>query len=193
MASATPYLNAVSTRRTIYSLKPQLPAGVSIQDVQSTIQTVVKDTPTSFNSQSVRAVILTGESHKKAWDHVVKSLPEGDAQMRPKSIRDEAYGSVIFFSDGPTVAKLQEGFPAYSALFPQWADHSNGAAQIHSWTALELQGLGCHLQHYNPFVQAALPSDIPADWTVQAQLVFGAPAGAAGEKTFIENPVKTYK
>lgn len=186
------YLNAIATRRTIYKLKPELPAGVTIDKVKDVVQAIIKDTPTAFNSQSNRAIILTGETHKQVWDSVVKALPNEDAARRPASVRDEAYGSIIFFTDEKIIEKLKGDFPAWAEAFPKFADHTSGAAQINSWTALETLGLGGHLQHYNPLVKAALPAKIPAEWSVVAQLVFGAPVEGAAEKTYIANEVEIF-
>jgi predicted oxidoreductase (fatty acid repression mutant protein) len=54
------------------------------------------------------------------------------------------------------------------------------------WTALELEGLGANLQHYNPLIDQKVSQtwSIPADWQLKAQLVFGTPAGQTYEKTF---------
>lgn len=190
MSNATQYLKALATRRTIYALKPELPSNVSIAEIQAAIQAIIRDTPTSFNSQGSRAIILTGDKHKKVWGQVVDSIPDESGKKRPASVRDEAYGSVIFFTDDITTEKLESQFPAWAAAMAQFADHSSGAAQIHSWTALELLGLGAHLQHYNGYIKAALGEEAPAEWNVQAQLVFGLPAAGAGEKVFDENLVK---
>lgn len=190
--TAANYLKAVASRRTVYALKPELPSSVSINDVQAVVQAIIRDTPTSFNSQVNRAIILTGKAHKDVWNQVVESIPGESGKRRPQSARDEAYGSVIFFTDDVVTEKLQAKFPAFAAAFPQFADHSSGAAQIHSWTALRELGLGAHLQHYNGYVKAALPKDIPATWNIHAQLVFGVAAAEPAEKTFEENPVKIY-
>lgn len=186
------YLKAIASRRTFYALKPELPSNVTIPEVQAVVQAIIKETPTSFNAQENRAIILTGEAHKRLWNHVVDSLPSEDAKKRPRSARDEAFGSVIFFTDDVVTQELQAKFAAFAAAFPQFADHSSGAAQIHTWTALRQLGLGGHLQHYNGYVKAALPEEIPTTWNVHAQLVFGVPAAEPGEKTYAENPVKLY-
>lgn len=191
MSAAQPFLKAIAARRTIYALKPELPSNVSIGDVQQLVQAVVKDTPTAFNSQSTRALILTGETHKSVWNSVVGAIEGEQGKKRPASIRDEAYGSIIFFTDDKTTEKLKVDFPAWSEAFEPFAQHSSGSAQISVWTGIELLGLGGHLQHYNGYVKGALPEGaVPQEWTVQAQLAFGLPAAAPGEKSFIENPVK---
>ncbi|CCK69171.1 nitroreductase family protein KNAG_0C00570 [Huiozyma naganishii CBS 8797] len=187
------FLKVIATRRTIYKLQPQLPAGVTTKDIQAVVEAIIKDTPTAFNSQVNRAIILTGESHKKVWDAVTNGIDAEAGKLRPASARDEAFGSIIFFTDDKTTEKLQADFPAWAAAFPQFADHSSGAAQITSWDALEVLGLGAHLQHYNPLVRAALPADVPKGWSVHSQLVFGLPAEAAGEKTFIDNKVQIFQ
>lgn len=186
---SAPFLKSIATRRTIYALKPELPSALSIADVQKTIQAIIKDTPTAFNSGVNHAVILTGATHKSVWGSVTDAIEAEAGKKRPASVRDEAYGSVIFFTDDKITEGLQEGFPAFASAFPDFAAHANGAAQMFAWTALEEDGLGAHLQHYNGYVKAALAGKVPEHWTVQAQLCFGTPAAPAGEKTFAENPV----
>ncbi|CAI4058325.1 hypothetical protein SUVZ_03G0410 [Saccharomyces uvarum] len=186
------YLKTLTARRTIYALKPELPGEITIKDIQSVVQTIIKETPTAFNSQPNRAIILTGEAHRKVWDQVADGIESPDGKKRPASARDEAFGSVIFFTDDKVTEKLKADFPAYAAAFPSFADHTSGAAQINSWVVLEAMGLGGHLQHYNGYVKAALPGKIPQSWTVQAQLVFGTPATAPAEKTYIKNDVEVF-
>jgi len=43
------------------------------------------------------------------------------------------------------------------------------------WTALEAEGLGANLQHYNPIVNQKVAAQwgLPEDWELDAQLVFG--------------------
>ena len=186
------YLNAIANRRTIYNLTPTLPQNVSIEDIQAVIQAIIKNTPTALNSQENRAIIVTGKTHRKIWDAVIESIPGESGKKRPTSARDEAYGCVIFFTEQNTVKKFQADFPAAADAFPVAASHTTGAAQINSWTALETMGLGCHLQHYNDAVRAVLGNLVPESWTVNSQLCFGSIVIPAGEKTFIDNPVKIY-
>lgn len=52
------------------------------------------------------------------------------------------------------------------------------------------------LQHYNPLIDEAVAKefDIPSNWTLNAQLVFGAPKAPAGDKEFkpLEERVKVF-
>jgi predicted oxidoreductase (fatty acid repression mutant protein) len=54
------------------------------------------------------------------------------------------------------------------------------------WVALEAEGLGANLQHYNPIVDRKVQEhwNIPVDWKLRAQLVFGGRAGEPGKKEF---------
>ena len=47
--------------------------------------------------------------------------------------------------------------------------------QYYLWVALETEGFGCNLQHYNPLPdqKAAAKWNIPLEWSLKAQLVFG--------------------
>ncbi|CAB4253304.1 similar to Saccharomyces cerevisiae YCL026C-B HBN1 Putative protein of unknown function [Maudiozyma barnettii] len=191
-ATTQTYLNAIANRRTIYDLTPKLPQNVSVEDIQAVVQAIIKNTPTALNSQENRAIIVTGKTHKKVWDAVINSIPGENGKKRPISARDEAYGCVIFFTEQNTIKKFQQDFPAAADAFPVAASHTTGAAQINSWTALETMGLGCHLQHYNDAVRAALGNLVPESWTVNSQLCFGSIVIPAGEKTFIDNPIKIY-
>jgi hypothetical protein len=83
---------------------------------------------------------------------------------------------------------MQDKYPLYAKNFPLWAIRSEGMAQHITWTALVAEGLGANLQHYNPLIDAGVQKtwNIPEDWELNAQLVFGTPTGGPGEKTFSE-------
>ncbi|OBA26386.1 hypothetical protein HANVADRAFT_53126 [Hanseniaspora valbyensis NRRL Y-1626] len=189
MSAVPTLLKSISSRRTIYALKPELPAGVSIDEIKEITESILKHTPSAFNSQPNKVLILTGAAHKKVWEQVVEAIPTDDGKKRPQSAADEAYGTIVFLTDDSVTKSLQENFPAWAAAFPDFAVTSNGALQISTWTALsQLTGFGAHLQHYN-FLKGFLGDKIGENFTVQAQLVFGAKAAEAGEKTFKENSI----
>lgn len=186
--TAQAIVKAFASRRTQYQLSKALPQGVTIEQVQSIVQDFVKHIPTSFNSQTVRAVILTGAVHEQAWQSVVDGIPSDSGKKRPTSAKEEAYGTVVFFDDGNAIKAITDKFPAYfDAVYPPT---SNGAAQIGTWAVLSELGLGGHLQHYNGSFDKALAGKVPESWRAQAQLVFGVPTGTPGEKQFIDNEVK---
>lgn len=76
------------------------------------------------------------------------------------------------------------------------SEQSNGMHQYVLWCALEAEGLGVNLQHYNPLIDTRLETmyDVPPTWGLKSQMVFGKPTGQAKEKTFkpVEERVKYF-
>lgn len=66
--------------------------------------------------------------------------------------------------------------------------------QYELWTAFETEGLGCNLQHYNPLPdqKASEIWNIPLEWSLKAQLVFGEPKEGARDQlpTKSEEPIE---
>ena len=94
---------------------------------------------------------------------------------------------ILFFEDQAVVMKMQANFATYADYFPIWATQSNGMLQHTLWVALEAEGLGVNIQHYNPIVDDQVQEawKVPATWKLNAQLVFGGKEGEAKEKDFI--------
>ena len=63
---------AAETRRSIYALNKNLP--VSNEEISEIVKHAVLHTPSSFNSQSTRVVVLFGEEHGKVWQFVEDAL-----------------------------------------------------------------------------------------------------------------------
>ena len=62
------------------------------------------------------------------------------------------YGTVLYFEDSEVVEGLQANFALYKDNFPTWSQQSSGMLQFAIWTALEIEGFGATLQHYNPLI-----------------------------------------
>ncbi|ODP26286.1 nitroreductase family protein [Paenibacillus sp. PK4536] len=199
---ALDFFQALENRRSIYVISKESP--IADSRIQEIVEEAVKYTPSSFNSQSARVVVLLGEQHDKLWDITTETLRgivnneeafQGTADKM--SMFKNGYGTVLFFEDTDIITNLQNQFEAYKDNFPLWGHHANGMLQLVIWTALEAEGLGATLQHYNPVIDAEVKStwDIPAQWQLVAQMPFGKPAAPAGEKTFqpVEERVKVYK
>jgi hypothetical protein len=64
------------------------------------------------------------------------------------------------------------------------------------WTGLESLGFGANLQHYNPIIDVPIAKEwnIPKDWKLISQIVFGSIEAPAAKKQFkpIEERVKIY-
>ncbi len=189
--SATPFLEIIKTRRSVYGLSKK--SAVSDVRIQEIVSEAVQHVPSAFNSQSSRAVILLGQHHDELWDHTLEVLrgivkdPEALKQTEGRiSAFKGAYGTVLFFEDQAVVSTLQQNFALYKDNFPVWSQQSAGMLQFAVWTALAAEGLGANLQHYNPLVDTWVTekTGVPASWKLVAQMTFGTVAAPAGEKTF---------
>ena len=195
------FFTAIKERRTIYKISNESP--VADERIQEIISGAVKHAPSAFNSQSARVIVLLGEQHDKLWDITKETLKkivpaENFASTSDKinSFRN-GYGTVLYFEDISVVEDLQTRFPLYRENFPLWSLQSSGMLQYIIWTALEIDGFGASLQHYNPLIDDEIKQawNIPQNWKLLAQMPFGRPAGNPDEKQFLplEGRLKIYK
>lgn len=178
-------------RRSIYALSNQLP--VSNDEIVKLVEHAVLHTPSAFNSQSTRIVVLFGEDHKKLWDiteETLKVIVGDDEKFQGTKEKIAGFragaGTVLFFEDKGVVRNMQEAAPLYADKFPIWAHQTSAMHQYVIWTALASLDIGANLQHYNPVIDQRVADawDIADDWELNAQMVFGAIEQPAGEKAF---------
>ncbi|MEW5596290.1 nitroreductase family protein [Peribacillus frigoritolerans] len=195
------FYTAIKERRSYYGINKEV--GVSDEKIKEIVEFAVKHTPSAFNSQSSRLVVLTGSAHDKLWDITTQALKkavgEGDfsgTQQKMDSFK-AGYGSILFFEDESVVKSLQEQFATYADNFPIWSQQTSGMHQLVVWTALEAEGLGATLQHYNPLIDDEVKKEwnVPSDWKLIAQMPFGNPTAQPGDKEFkpLEDRIKFYK
>lgn len=193
-------LQAMKERRSHYGIGKQLP--VSKDQIQEAVEQAVTYVPSSFNSQSARAVVLFGTEHEKLWDITLEALrkivpQESFAQTEEKIHSFKAgAGTVLYFESVLVVEGLQKQFPLYKDNFPIWAQQSNGMLQYAVWTLLDELNVGAFLQHYNPLIdeEVAKTWNLSKDWKLVAQMPFGNKTATASEKAFapIEERVKVF-
>ena len=187
------FLDQMKQRRTIYAIGKNVP--LTQDKIEEIIKEAVRNSPSAFNSQTSRVVTLYGDSHTKFWNIVRETLrkmvPENAFEKTDAKINSfsAGYGTVLFFEDQDVVKSLQEQFSLYADHFPAWSEHSSAIAQFAVWTALAEQHIGASLQHYHPVIdeEVAETFDIPKNWRLRAQLVFGSIEAPAGEKTFMDD------
>lgn len=189
------------TRRSIYMLNDQLP--VSKDEVVKLVEHAVLHTPSSFNSQSSRLVVLFGEDHQKLWqitEDLLRAMVNDDEKFKSTADKMAMFkagaGTILYFEDQSVIKGLQEQFPLYAHNFPVWAEHTSAMHQYAIWNALAALNIGANLQHYNGVIdeKVAQTWNIDSNWKLIAQMVFGGIAAPAGEKTFepIEKRLKVY-
>jgi len=192
---------AIRERRSIYGISKE--TTVSDERIEEVIKEAVLHTPSAFNSQNTRIIVLFGEHHNKLWDITKEALrnivPENKFAVTEEKINSfrSGYGTVLFFEDISIVQSLQKRFPSYKDNFPSWSLQSLGMHQHVVWTSLEIEGLGASLQHYNELIESDVKREwkAPADWKLISQMPFGKPTTPAGEKEFmsLEERVKVFK
>ena len=195
------FYTAVEDRRTFYGISKD--TVVSDEKIEEIVEHAVKHTPSSFNSQSARVVLLLHEHHDKLWNLTKEALRKivpadqfASTEDRINSFQN-GYGTVLFFEDNNVIDSLQAKFPIYKDNFPIWSQQASGMHQYVIWTSLEIEGLGASLQHYNELIEADVKKEwnIPNEWKLIAQMPFGKPVVQPDEKQFqpLEERIKVFK
>lgn len=184
------FLTIFKQRRSIYNLSNTI--GITNEQLVRLLQEVIVNSPTAFNSQSSKVVLLLAKNHEHFWNHLVLSILEKiTSSLAFEKTKQKingfanAYGTILFFDDTSITESLMTKYPTYQAMFHQWADHASGMQQIAVWTVLTEAGIGASLQHYNPVIDDEIKKAyaINPKWRLIAQMPFGIPLSKANEKT----------
>lgn len=194
------FKDAYEKRRSIYAISKESP--ISQEEIVKLVEHAVKYVPSSFNSQSARAVVLFNENHDKLWEITRETLRKIVPAENFSSTSDKidsfknGFGTILFFEDTEVVEGLQRQFELYKDNFPVWSLQSSGMLQFTVWTSLSEAGLGASLQHYNPLIDDEVKKQwkLPEQWKLLAQMPFGKPLAPAAEKEFapLDNRVKSF-
>jgi predicted oxidoreductase (fatty acid repression mutant protein) len=192
---------AVADRRTFYGISKDMV--VSDERIKEVIEHAVKYTPTAFNSQSARVILLLEKQHDKLWNITMEALRKVVPADKFKPTEDKinsfksGYGTVLFFEDSSIIESLQQQFPLYKDNFPVWSQQGNGMHQYVIWTALQIEGFGASLQHYNELIENEIKKEwsVPSNWKLIGQMPFGKPTAEPGEKQFqpLDERIKIFK
>lgn len=178
-------------RRSIYALSNQLP--VSNDEIVKLVEHAVLHTPSAFNSQSTRIVVLFGDDHNKLWqmtEDTLRDIVDNEEQFAATKQKMNGFkagaGTVMFFEDHSVIRDMQAAAPLYADKFPIWSHQTSAMHQYVIWTALASINVGANLQHYNPIIDKKVANEWNIDdyWELNAQMVFGAIEQPAGDKEF---------
>lgn len=186
-------IEAIEKRRTQYALGRNITQAQ--EEITALIEEAIKLSPSAFNSQSSRAVILFGQQSEKFWHIVMNELriivPADKFAPTEAKIKSFAagVGTILFYEDQQIIASLQQQYPNYAEQFPVWSEQGSGIAQFAVWSALANAGIGASLQHYNPLPDAAAAKEwqIPESWKLRAMMPFGSNEAPFPEKNFIND------
>lgn len=165
------FFEAVKNRRSIRVLEDV--AVVPDEQVIEIVESALNHTPTAFNGQETRVVILFGENHKKLWNDTeeiaLKKTKEDFARIeeRINGFRN-GHGTILFFQD----RELEV-----------WSQQNQGMLQYVVWTGLEAVGCAASLQHMKINIQPEW--NVPDNWKMIAQMPFGKQVQPLMEKEII--------
>lgn len=186
-------IEAIEKRRTQYALGRNITQAQ--EEITALIEEAIKLSPSAFNSQSSRAVILFGQQSEKFWHIVMNELlirVPAD-KFAPTEAKINSFsagvGTILFYEDQQIITSLQQQYPNYAEQFPVWSEQGSGIAQFAVWSALANAGIGASLQHYNPLPDAAAAKEwqIPESWKLRAMMPFGSNEAPFPEKSFIDD------
>ncbi|MCL2579743.1 MAG: nitroreductase family protein [Oscillospiraceae bacterium] len=185
------FYKAMENRRTIHQLSKE--ALVPQERLEQVIGNALKLTPTAFNGQEQRLLLLMDKKHDWFWNLVKSTLkaivpaenfPGTEARINGFL---GGVGTILLYQDTTVTKGLQEAFPIYKDNFPIWAMQATGMLKYTLWTSLVEEGYGANIQHYTELVEAEVNKELNIDpaWKMVGQLPFGKAAQApdAG-KTF---------
>ena len=193
--------NSIKNRRSFYAIGKD--KSISDDEIEEIVRHAVTNTPSAFNSQSGRVLLLLGKEHDKLWDltkEILRAIIPPD-KFAPTDEKIDSfkngYGTVLYFEDQDIVKNLEQNFPTYAQNFAGWSLQGSAMLQYGIWLMFEDAGLGASLQHYNPLIDEKVKStwNIPEAWKLIAEMPFGGPTAEPGPKTFLplDDRIKIFK
>jgi hypothetical protein len=198
-----PYIDIMKLRRSQYDLTTV--SALERKTLLERLATVIEQTPTGFNSQSSRLVVLFDKRHDEFWDLVLQGIAKEIGNNTPAFEKSRqkiagmkrSAGTILFFEDEDVNAELKNKFALYAKNIEVWSEQAQGMLQLAVWTMLAEAGMGASLQHYNelvaPKIQAQL--GLAPSWRLVAQMPFGIPNGVLAPKEKIPGAerIKTFE
>ncbi|MCL2862005.1 MAG: nitroreductase family protein [Firmicutes bacterium] len=175
------FYSAIEKRRSIRIVSDE--SILSEEKLKETIEHAVKYSPTAFNAQEQRVVVLLEGRHKWFWDLAIDTLraivPKEKFAPTEAKINGlkSGKGTILIYQDTSVVKGLQKNFPMYHDNFPIWAHESTGMLEYVLWTALASEGYGVSLHHYTELIETETDRELNIDrnWKMVGQIVFGSP------------------
>lgn len=173
------YLDVLRKRRSYYQLSDQVE--INNKEIEEIIKEIVVLSPTGFNMQSEKIIILFDDHHRKFWNLVREELRKIVSEDKFESTNQKmdmfsrGKGTILFFEDETIIEEYKNKYPSYRDNFNTYTAHSMGILQSNIWNGLISKNIGANLQHYNPIIDAVVKKEwnIPDHYRLDAQMVFG--------------------
>jgi predicted oxidoreductase (fatty acid repression mutant protein) len=135
--SSKAFLDLVKARRSYYNILPR--SLIEPSAIKNIIDQAVLHTPSTYNTQGGRVVLLLGEAHRQAWsvvrEHTMAWLQGNEEMIKMHSAKIDGYangyGTVMFLEDEETIEASYKRSPQFRdlGLFDKWAQDSNAMMQ----------------------------------------------------------------
>lgn len=186
------YLEALEKRRSIRKLTDKI--NITESELIDLLKFNLKHSPSSYNSQSPRLILLLGKKHHEFWnlvlDQIKKIVSEEQFKNSAKKFAGfiNGYGTILFFDDSEITEDLKKKYPLYKDSTEVYSEHNNAILQTNIWTSLAEKEIGASLQHYNALVQNELVEkfNVPKNYRLIAQMPFGGINEEVKEKQIID-------
>ncbi|KAJ3125329.1 hypothetical protein HK100_010868 [Physocladia obscura] len=150
-------------------------------ELEDLVKFALDNSPSYFNSQGSRAILVVKEDHQKLWDAAkesAKAVQSGEYLEGTLAKIDgwrNGYGTILIYDDEENLKGFQAKIPPLAEIFVEHQAHSSGILQFVLWTSLSEKGLGGSLQHQQALVQdyAKQAFGVADSWKLVAQIPFG--------------------
>ena len=116
-----PVISLLQNRRTIYAIGKNIQQ--TPEQLTELIQEAIRQSPSSFNSQSSRAVILFNTEHEKFWGFVKEKLKEyaTDEAAAEKPAKMDSFaagvGTILFLKIKMSFRSFKRNLPCMQIIF----------------------------------------------------------------------------
>ena len=185
----TNYGKLMEKRRSVRILNDKMP--ISMDEVVERLKEVAELSPNAFLMQEIHLLVLTGDNHVKLWNKIIHDELQkvAPAEVFPRTeIKLDMFakgaGTVLIFQDMDRVEEFKKKFALYADEMENWSQQDAGIVLANMWNSLTEAGVGATIQHYNPLINEAVAKefDIPKNWLLNGQLVFGGIVSLPGDR-----------
>jgi predicted oxidoreductase (fatty acid repression mutant protein) len=161
------------------------------------LEEAIKQAPTAFNSQATHIVIALGKNHEYVWDvthDTLKKIVPTDKFAKTEAklnMFKNGYGTILVYKDEKKIEELKKAFPGFASRQDYWGEQNIGILVYALWLSLYNIGYHANIQHYDPLIDEELAKrfDIPSDWKLETEIVFGKSTSDLSDKPF--DPIET--
>ena len=173
-------MDVIEKRRSNYDLAANIE--LNKKDLINLLRKIIYYSPSPFNVQSSKIVLLNKKSHHLLWTTVVeeflKKNNNGDLLDSDKARikrEDKAYGTILFYKDERVIEEFKEKLDAYEQKsLDSWCIEESAMLQMNIWNELRLRNIGAHIVHFDDIdEEVSVAFDIDKNYKLVAMMVFG--------------------